>query len=175
VNEQRGHPDLRSGRYPGDIRRGAGFIDAHVHLKDIRCLDAIVDAGVAAVRDAGMKNNARSVIGISVERPAAPVVVSAGWALYKKGGYGSSFGNPVETRAEIQSEILKLTRYGAGIIKIMASGMVSLREHGKVTAGGFNKDELRFIVRAAANCGLGVMAHANGEHAIIDAAEAGVH
>ena len=29
-------------------------------------------------------------------------------------------------------------------------------------------------MRAAADCGLGVMAHANGEHAIMDAAEAGV-
>ena len=52
--------------------------------------------------------------------------------------------------------------------------MVSLKEPGRVTAGGFNREELLFIVHAAANCGLGVMAHANGEHAIIDAAEAGV-
>jgi imidazolonepropionase-like amidohydrolase len=174
VKEQRGHPDPLSDENHGDARRGAGFVDAHVHLKDICCLDAIVDAGVVAVRDAGMKNIARPVISISVERPSAPAVVSAGWALYKKGGYGSSFGNPVETRAEIESEILKLARYGAGIIKIMASGMVSLKEPGMVTAGGFNKNELRFIVHAAANCGLDVMAHANGERAIIDAAEAGV-
>jgi imidazolonepropionase-like amidohydrolase len=101
-------------------------------------------------------------------------VVSAGWALYNKDGYGSRFGVPAGTKDEIKSEILKLKRYGAGIIKVMASGMVSLKEPGRVTAGGFTKEDLQFIVQAASTCGLGVMAHANGEHAIIDAAEAGV-
>jgi imidazolonepropionase-like amidohydrolase len=105
---------------------------------------------------------------------AAPEVVSAGRALWKKGGYGSNFGNPVGSRDEIQFEILKLKSDGAGIIKVMATGLVSLKEPGRVTAGGFDKDELKFIVQAAATCGLGVMAHANGERAIIDAAEAGV-
>jgi predicted amidohydrolase YtcJ len=168
------HLHLSADRYPGDLRREAGFVDAHVHLKDRCCLDAVVDAGVVAVRDAGTKNYGRPIIDKTVERSVAPVVVSAGWAIWKKGGYGSIFGNPVETRAEIQSEILKLKRDGAGIIKVMASGMISLKEPGRVTAGGFNKDEIQFIVQAAATCGLGVMAHANGEHAIIDAAEAGV-
>ena len=160
--------------HPAYRERGVWFIDAHVHIKDARGLDAIVEAGVLAVRDAGTKNCIRPVIGKTVERPAAPVIVSAGRALWKKGGYGSIFGNPVETREEILSEILKLKSDGAGIIKVMASGVVSLKEPGRVTEGGFNKDELQFIVQAAATCGLGVMAHANGEHAIIDAAEAGV-
>lgn len=174
MKEQRGHPDPLSGRYQGEARRSAGFVDAHVHLNDICCLDTITDAGIIAVRDAGTKKGVRPVTGTTDERPAAPVVVSAGWALYKNGGYGSRFGNPVETRDEIQSEILKLKQCGAGIIKVMASGMVSFKEPGKVTAGGFNRDELLFIVHAAASCGLDVMAHANGEHAIMDAAEAGV-
>jgi len=174
VKEQRGQPDPLSDRYHGDASRGAGFVDAHVHLKDRCCLDTIIDAGVVAVRDAGTKKGVRPVADNAAERPAAPVVVSAGWALYKKGGYGSRFGNPVETGDEIQSEILKLKQSGAGIIKVMASGMVSFKEPGKVTAGGFTKEELLFIVHAAADCGLGVMAHANGEHAIMDAAEAGV-
>jgi hypothetical protein len=174
VKDQRGHPKPRSDTYPEALKRGAGFVDAHVHLKDMCCLDAVVNAGVVAVRDAGMKNRIRPVIGKTVDRPASPVVVSAGWALYKKGGYGSIFGYPVETRTEIQSEIFRLKRAGAGIIKIMASGMVSLKAPGNVTAGGFNKDDLHFIVQTAATCGLGVMAHANGEHTIIDAAEAGV-
>ena len=55
----------------------------------------------------------------------------------------------------------------------MASGIVSFKEPGRVTAGGFNKEELQFIVQTAAASGLGVMAHVNGEQAIIDAAEAG--
>jgi hypothetical protein len=150
------------------------FIDAHVHVKNGQGLDAVLEAGVLALRDAGTKNCAVPVIGKTVGRSAPPVIVSAGWALWKKGGYGSLFGNPVDTREEILSEIIKLKRCGAGIIKVMASGMVSLKEPGRVTAGGFNREELLFIVQEAATCGLRVMAHANGEHAIINAAEAGV-
>ena len=69
MKEQRGHPDPLSDGYHADARRGAGFVDAHVHLKDIRCLDTIVDAGIIAVRDAGLKSRARPVIGI-IDRPA---------------------------------------------------------------------------------------------------------
>jgi imidazolonepropionase-like amidohydrolase len=159
--------------HPAD-KRVNRFIDAHVHVKDALGLDAVVEAGVLAVRDAGTKNSVRPVIGKTAGRPATPVIVSAGWALWKKGGYGSIFGNPVETREETQSEIRKLKRAGADIIKVMASGMVSLKEPGRVTAGGFKRDELQFIVQEAAACGLGVMAHANGEQVVIDAAEAGV-
>jgi len=101
-------------------------------------------------------------------------IVYAGWALYKRGGYGSLFGVPVETPQEISSEILKLKRAGAGIIKVMASGAVSLKEPGTLTPGGFNRDELSYIVKEAAAVDLRVMAHANGEAAILSAVEAGV-
>jgi imidazolonepropionase-like amidohydrolase len=43
-----------------------------------------------------------------------------------------------------------------------------------ITAGGFNREELEFIAHTARGLGLEVMAHANGEAAILAAAEAGV-
>ena len=52
--------------------------------------------------------------------------------------------------------------------------MVSFKHPGQVTAGGFSSEELALIVTEAAAQGLGVMAHANGEQAIIAAASAGV-
>jgi imidazolonepropionase-like amidohydrolase len=94
--------------------------------------------------------------------------------LCKKGGYGSSFGTPVESAVEAKSEIARLKQAGAGTLKIMASGIVSLRERGRITGKGFSADELRSLVEEAARCGLPVMAHANGEEAIICCAEAGV-
>jgi imidazolonepropionase-like amidohydrolase len=160
--------------HPTERVSGVCFIDAHVHVKDALGLDAVVEAGVLAVRDAGMKTCVRPFIGKTVDRSAVPVIVSACCALYKKGGYGSLFGIPVETPEEIKSAIHTLKNAGADIIKIMASGIVSLKEPGRVTAGGFNRDELLFIVKVAESFGLGVMAHANGEHAIINAVEAGV-
>jgi hypothetical protein len=160
--------------HPADTGSGARLVDAHVHIQDTRGLDAVAEAGVFTVRDAGTRHGAGLGIGNPAELRVAPVIVSAGRALWKKGGYGLIFGNPVETRSEIKSEILKLKREGAGIIKAMASGMVSLKEPGSITRGGFSRDELRFIVDEAAALGLGVMAHANAEPAIISAADAGV-
>ena len=121
-----------------------------------------------------MRDNTLSGIYAMGQDSSLPLIISALWALYKKGGYGSTFGIPVETPEEMKSAIYTLKQAGAGIIKIMASGIVSFKEPGRVTAGGFNKDELHVIVQAAATCGLGVMAHANGEQALIDVAEAGV-
>lgn len=147
-------------------------MDAHVHIREVNGLDGVFAAGVTAVRDAGSKEG----IGLTVSReePNAPTVITAGWALTKKGGYGTLFGVSVETKEEIRSEILKLKRAGAGIIKVMASGMVSLKKTGTVTAGGFDRDDLGFIVDEAASYGLTVAAHANGEQAVINAADAGV-
>jgi imidazolonepropionase-like amidohydrolase len=101
-------------------------------------------------------------------------VVSACRALYKEGGYGSRFGVPIGTREAARQEIITLKNAGAGIIKAMASGMVSLKNPGAITPGGFDVHELGFIVSEAANLGLGVMAHANGEASILACAAAGV-
>jgi imidazolonepropionase-like amidohydrolase len=81
---------------------------------------------------------------------------------------------PVESRNEMRNEILKLKRAGADIIKVMASGIVSFKDPGTVTRGGFSRDELLFIADEARSVGLGVMAHANGEPAIIASTDAGV-
>jgi imidazolonepropionase-like amidohydrolase len=172
LREEHIHPSLD--RCQAGIRHSGGCVDAHVHLQEACFLDAIVGASVVAIRDAGMRSNFLRGNHLIDQKCGLPLIVSARWALYKKNGYGSSLGLPVETKEQIKSEIHILKQAGAGIIKIMASGMVSLKGPGRVTAGGFNKVELQFIVQTAAACGLGVMAHANGERAIMDAAEAGV-
>jgi imidazolonepropionase-like amidohydrolase len=156
------------------VTYGGGCIDAHVHLQEACRLDAIVDAGIVAIRDAGMRSNFLRGNRLIEQKCGLPLIVSARWALYKKNGYGSSLGLPVETREQFKSQIHALKQAGAGIIKIMASGIVSLKEPGMVTAGGFSREELQLIVNEAEAAGLGVMAHANGERAIMDAAEAGV-
>ncbi len=152
----------------------SGFVDGHVHLHNREGLKSLLSAGIRAARNAGMRENASAGSCSSLFDDQGPRVVSSCWALYKRGGYGSLFGVPVETKSEIKAEILKLKRAGADIIKAMASGMVSLKHPGTVTPGGFDRDELRFIVEEAAALGLGVMAHANAEPALLAAAGAGV-
>jgi hypothetical protein len=150
------------------------LVDAHIHIRDVKGLETVAAAGVVAVRDAGFRRNTEHGAVDLRGGENRSVVISSRWAIYKKGGYGSLIGLPVETRNEMRNEILTLKRAGADIIKVMASGIVSFKEPGRVTAGGFNADELRFIVHEAATVGLSVMAHANGEAAIMACAEAGV-
>ncbi len=160
--------------HPVEIHGSAPFVDAHVHIREGNALDCAAAAGVTAVRDAGARENRAGALQAQKVRANGPLVVSSGWALYKKGGYGSLFGVSVETREEIKSEIFKLKGAGAGIIKIIASGMVSLKRPDTITSGGFDGGEIEFIVEEAGGLGLAVMAHANGEAAIVVAAAAGV-
>ncbi len=150
-----------------------GLHDSHVHIRNSEGFAQLASAGITAARDAGLRENeGRAQL---LRAPGAgPLVLQAGWALYKKGGYGSRFGVAVDGRAEIRAEILRLSKAGAGIIKVMASGIVSLDNPGTITPGGFTEDDIVFIVREAGHAGLGVMAHANGEAAIIASARAGV-
>ncbi|HTP05826.1 MAG TPA: amidohydrolase family protein [Nitrospirota bacterium] len=151
-----------------------GLIDVHVHIRSVDGIATLATAGIIAARDAGLRENAASGREWPRLLRKQPAVMSARWALYKKGGYGARFGVAVETREEIKTEILNLKNAGADIIKIMASGIVSLKEPGNVTAGGFTTQEIQLIVDEARKLGLNVMAHANGEAAIISCAKAGV-
>jgi imidazolonepropionase-like amidohydrolase len=157
-----------------DNECSGGIVDAHVHIRDWSALETVRAAGITAVRDAGLRRNVEHGLPDHRSLATGPRVVSSGWALYKPGGYGASFGVPAGTPEEIRSAVLKLKDAGADIIKVMASGMVSLKNPGTITPGGFPYDELVFIVEEARRHGLGVMAHANGEQAIRDAARAGV-
>ncbi len=147
-----------------------GAVDAHVHLAGPSALADPARAGISAVRDAGTKDGA----GLACRREAGLIVRSAGRAICKRGGYGARFGTAVEDLDEALREVRRLKAGGADIIKVMASGMVSLDEPDAVTPGGFSGDELQAIVEEASGLGLAVMAHANGASAIIRAARAGV-
>ncbi len=149
------------------------FIDAHVHLNSLEAVSDILHACVAAVRDAGIKTNAVSGRLPPRLHPSGLTIHSAGWAIYKAGGYGSMLGVPVETRQDIKKEILRLKTAGAAIIKVVGSGIVDLGRPFGLTRGGFEEDELRLIIEFAAEEGLDVMVHANGDEAVLAAAKAG--
>ena len=156
------------------IRNAPGFVDSHVHIRTGEGIDQLSQAGIVAARDAGLRENAGAAGAIRFPQPGKVAVIRAGWAMYKKGGYGSRFGVAVDGPEEIRDEILKLRKAGAGIIKLMVSGIVDLHKPGSITPGGFTEDELAFIVQESGRVGFSVMAHANGEEAIIASARAGV-
>lgn len=149
------------------------YVDAHVHIRAAAGIDDLVRAGIGAARDAGTRQG--SAFGVRSQTVSGAVMVlTAGRALVKAGGYGELLGTPVAGKTEIEREIAGLAGSGADIIKVVASGIVSLRKPHTVTAGGFDEEELRFIVDVARRLGLGVMCHANGAGAINAAVEAGV-
>jgi len=148
-----------------------GYVDAHIHIRDAAAVSDLVNAGIGIARDAGT----RAGDGLALQQSHGPVrISSAGRALVKAGGYGPLLGMPLGTNEEVAREIVSLAEAGAGIIKAVASGLVSLVQPDAVTPGGFGRDELVFIVQQSAARGLGVMAHANGARAIEAAVAAGV-
>ncbi len=155
-----------------DIDSLRDMYDAHVHILGDAAVVSLKEAGVRGVRDAGSRDGVG--LRMAAQDTAPLAIVSAGWALYKTGGYGSRIGRPVETQADISSQISRLKEAGAAIIKVIASGLVSLTHPGTITAGGLDSRGVAVAVREAGAAGLGVMAHANGEGAIIACAEARV-
>ncbi len=101
-------------------------------------------------------------------------VLSAGWALHKKGGYGGFLGKGISGKEEIRSAIKNLAEHGADFVKIINSGIVSLGEENQVTAGGFSGEEWKVIEEEAGLQGLPVRCHANSDRAIRQAVEFGV-
>ncbi len=158
----------------GQAVASIGYVDAHVHIRNTSRLDAVLAAGVSSLRDAGAREGLGFRIDLSNAQTSIPIIISAGQALYKKGGYGYLLGVPVETPGDIKQEITRLKKAGAAIIKVIASGLVSLAESDRITPGGLSREELFVAVQEAAGCGLEVMAHANGADAIMAAVEAGV-
>lgn len=100
-------------------------------------------------------------------------IKTSGYALYKKGGYGSAIGRGVADVAEAVVAINELHDLSVDYIKIIHSGVYE-PESDMITAGGFEADELARIVAYARERGLEVYCHANGESAVREAVDAGV-
>jgi imidazolonepropionase-like amidohydrolase len=157
------------------------FRDSHIHFAaegrpvSIGVLSEIgarwKKHGIFAVDDMGHK----SAAGLEARRVLAGEVRvrSAGWAIFRKGTYGSFLGKGVSGKEEIRGAIREISEAGADFLKVVNSGIVSLSGDGAVTEGGFSPEELKIIHGEALECNLVVRCHANSEKAITDAIAAG--
>ena len=91
---------------------------------------------------------------------------SAGFALFKKGTYGGFLGKGVSGKKEIQESIKALIEAGADFIKVINSGIISLRKEKSVTEGGFTKEEWEVIQEETGQQGIKIRCHANTDRAI---------
>jgi imidazolonepropionase-like amidohydrolase len=158
------------------------FRDAHMHFtrdgraaseKEIReIIGAYRRAGIFAIRDMGH----RTGVGLAARKIAKGKleVKTAVFAISRRGGYGAFLGRPVSGEEEIREAVKEGAQSGADFIKVINSGIVSARENGPVTEGGFSQEELKIVCEEAGEKNLAVACHANSEKAIEDAASAGV-
>lgn len=158
------------------------FRDAHMHFmidgrpawtEELPEISAIYrKCGILSAYDMGHKSG----IGFAAKKSldGSFKVKTAGWALYREGGYGSFMGRAVSGKEGIRRAVAELSDAGADFIKVINSGIVSASREKPVTAGGFSAEELKVICQEAGERGLKVAAHANSDRAVRDAILAGV-
>jgi imidazolonepropionase-like amidohydrolase len=161
-------PDFRGMQLDIDYNKAKDIILDHIsqHLS----------YGVLAVRDGGDKN--AHVLQYFNECPDAkyfPVIVKvAGKAWHRAGRYGGLIGRAPDKNISL-AEAINNCPDEVDHIKIVNSGLNSLKEFGKETSPQFSIEELSDAVKAAGKLGLKVMVHANGKKPVAAAVLAGCH
>ena len=97
-----------------------------------------------------------------------------GFAIHKRGKYGSIVGVSFETMAQFRELVREAGHRGGDFIKIMCSGIIDFRD-GSVTEEPPETDEIRGMVETAHEDGFAVMAHVDGTRAVMDAVRAGAY
>jgi len=176
----------------------AGFVDAHCHypidplaedgfalfrtephertiLRAARSAAAALRAGVTTARSAGAPGNLDVLLrdAIAAGDVPGPRLLAAGPALTITGGHGWLFGREADGEHELVRAVRINVRDGADHIKAVASEAAMLTT---AVAGveEMTEAELAAIVREAARLRRRVMAHAQGDQAVRNAARAGV-
>jgi imidazolonepropionase-like amidohydrolase len=158
------------------------FRDLHIHFlqggKPVSLDRALAQAagyvrrGIFFIREMGTAGG----LGLAVKRQlnrevAEPVRLEAcGQALFQKGTYGGFLGWGVSGKEEIKRAVKGLSEAGADFLKIMHSGIVSLKKGLPITAGGFSREELHILAEESRRYGLPLHVHVNGDQAVREAA-----
>lgn len=140
-----------------------------------RHLELLFGHGVLAVRDGGDRDGCvPGYLRSQASLPVPVLVQTPGPAWHKAGRYGRLIGrSPAEneTLAEAYNREDPVCDY----VKLVNSGLNSLREFGRETMPQFTAAEIRPLVVAAERQGRKVMVHANGRRPVQEALEAGCH
>jgi imidazolonepropionase-like amidohydrolase len=118
----------------------------------------------------------RSEAGVAARRVLENVISvrTAGFAIFRQGGYGSFLGRSVAGKEEIKRAVRDVADSGADFLKVVNSGIVSADRSRPVSEGGFSPGELKIISAEARERDLEIACHANSDAAIKEAVAAGV-
>lgn len=153
------------------------FCDHHLHFSGNSALKAdeagrrLLCHGIGRVFEGGDKAGAGLTVRDALRGRLQ--IRAAGYALFRKGGYGTAIGQGVVDAEDALRWIDELQSLSVDYIKIIHSGMYE-PESDLITAGGFGAEELRRIVDHARKRGLDVYCHVNGDKEVKEAVDAGV-
>lgn len=129
--------------------------------------------GVCLLRDGGdawgVSLRARELAGeygIDYRSPAFPI--------YRRGHYGAFIGRGFDTEDEYRALLDEAGEKRADFIKLMISGLIDFDHFGVLTEPGPEPQDIRRMIELAHAAGIAVMAHANGDRAVMAALQAGV-
>ena len=129
--------------------------------------------GVCLLRDGGdawgVSLRARELAGeygIDYRSPAFPI--------YRRGHYGAFIGRGFDTEDEYRALLDEAGEKRADFIKLMISGLIDFDHFGGLTEPGPEPQDIRRMIELAHAAGFAVMAHANGDRAVMAALQAGV-
>ncbi len=165
------------------------FFDAHVHLflsgdKDLtkrekelalsleeslkvaeKNVKKLIEFGIYSVIDAG--DNKFCALNLRESKIFKDFEIKAsGKALFKKGRYGSFIGYEITDFKSLKFALNDLINKRIDLIKVLNSGINSVKEFGKETEPQFSFKELDYIVNFANDNNLDVIVHVNGYSAI---------
>ncbi len=166
------HLLLSGTRDPAARKRQLHLTYAAAETAILRHLKQQRQYGVVAVRDGGDYGGyvARFLQESALIKAGLPGVRAAGKALHARGRYGRLVGEGVPADEALAGRI---GSRGGDHVKLINSGLNSLREFGRQTAPQFKEEALRAAIRAAHDRGLAVMVHANGVIPVQEAIRAG--
>lgn len=157
-----------------DWRAAMGRHKEQVQEEWVRAtLQQYADAGISYLRDGGDKYGAAKraaqlapEYGIEYTTPVTPIC--------RKGRYGMFIGRSFEDFEGYKALVRDVIREGADFIKIMISGLMDFDHYGVITSQPLTRQEIFDMIAFAHDCGMAVMAHANGAETIRNALDAGV-
>lgn len=139
-----------------------------------RHLGDLFSHGVLAARDGGDPGGFALRLRAEQGTPAGMSLRLAGRAWHRQGRYGRLVGHCPAAGESLEAAFTRLEE-PVDVVKVMQSGLNSLKVFGRETPPQFSQEELAGLVRVAAARGLRVMVHANGREPVRLATLAGCH